>query len=60
MGTSGKPFARWPFARWVRRVTVLALLGALVLPLASCGKKGPLDPPPGSEDSPYPRPYPTK
>ena len=60
MGMSDNQFSRWHFTRWVRRFTVLALLGALALPLASCGKKGPLDPPPGGEDSPYPRSYPTK
>lgn len=47
-------------ARWARCVTVLMLICAFALPLAACGKKGPLDPPPGSEDSPYPRTYPTK
>lgn len=48
-------------ARWARRFTLLALLGALALPLAACGKKGPLDPPPGTEESPhpYPRQYPS-
>jgi hypothetical protein len=45
-------------ARWATRLTLLTLLAALALPVAGCGKKGPLDPPPGGEDSPYPRPYP--
>jgi predicted small lipoprotein YifL len=45
---------------WARRVTVVALLAALALPLAACGKKGPLDPPPGAEDSQFPRQYPTR
>ena len=49
-----------PICRWTRCCALLMLLAALALPLAGCGKKGPLDPPPSSnEDAPYPRPYPT-
>ncbi len=48
------------FGSWVRRVTLLTLLAALALPLAACGKKGPLDAPPGAEDNPFPRQYPTQ
>lgn len=45
--------------RIVRCLVMLALLAAFGTPLAACGKKAPLDPPPGSsEDNPYPRPYP--
>jgi hypothetical protein len=49
---------RHAFACWAKRFTLIALLAALALPMAGCGKKAPLDPPPGHEDSPYPRPYP--
>jgi predicted small lipoprotein YifL len=41
------------------RTIALALLLALLLPLAACGKKGPLEPPPG-EQSTYPRIYPSE
>jgi predicted small lipoprotein YifL len=37
----------------------LALLLALLLPLAACGKKGPLEPPTG-EPNTYPRQYPSE
>jgi len=48
------------FIRWARSCAMLTLLAALALPMAGCGKKAPLDPPPGAnEDAPYPRPYPT-
>ncbi len=46
------------FIRWLTRLAALTLLAAVALPMAGCGKKAPLDPPPGSEDVPYPRPYP--
>jgi predicted small lipoprotein YifL len=39
------------------RLIALALLALLLLPLASCGKKGPLEPPAG-EPNTYPREYP--
>ena len=46
--------------RWMKRLALVSLLAAVALPMAACGKKGPLDAPPGSsEDAPYPRPYPT-
>lgn len=49
-----------PIAPWMRSCALLMMLAALALPLAGCGKKAPLDPPPGgNEDVPYPRPYPT-
>lgn len=48
------------FGDWVRRITVVALFAALALPLAACGKKGPLDAPPGAEDNQFPRQYPTQ
>lgn len=49
-----------PICRWTRSCALLILLAAVVLPLAGCGKKSPLDlPPGGNEDAPYPRPYPT-
>jgi predicted small lipoprotein YifL len=51
--------AQTPFIRWAKRLTLLTLLAALALPMAGCGKKAPLDPPPGAEDSPFPRAYPT-
>ena len=44
---------------WAMRLAVVSLLAALALPIAGCGKKAPLDPPPGGENSPYPRAYPT-
>ncbi len=37
----------------------VVLLLSLLLPLAACGKKGALDPPPG-ETSTYPRTYPSE
>ena len=46
-------------AGWAMRLAMVTLLAALVLPIAGCGKKAPLDPPPGGENSPYPRAYPT-
>ena len=51
--------ARIPLARWMKRFALVTLLAAVVLPMAGCGKKGPLEPPPGSEKSDFPRPYPT-
>lgn len=46
--------------RWMKRLALISLLAAIALPMVGCGKKGPLDPPPGSdENAPYPRPYPT-
>ena len=46
---------------WHRPVLLIALLAVLVVPMAGCGKKSPLDPPPGTEDtSTYPRQYPTQ
>ena len=44
--------------RPLRIVLLLSLLAALMLPLASCGKKGPPGLPPGETDQ-YPRQYPT-
>ena len=44
--------------RWMKHLALVSLLAAIALPLAGCGKKSQLDPPPGSEDQ-YPRPYPT-
>ena len=43
--------------RPLRAVLLLALLAALMLPLAACGKKGPPGLPPGETDQ-YPRQYP--
>jgi predicted small lipoprotein YifL len=37
----------------------IALLISLLLPLAACGKKGPLEPPAG-EPNTYPRQYPSE
>jgi predicted small lipoprotein YifL len=48
------------FGSWVRRITLLTLLATLALPLAACGKKGPLDPPPGAENNQFPRQYPNQ
>lgn len=45
--------------RWMKRLALVSLLAAIALPMAGCGKKGSLEPPPGSEDTQYPRPYPT-
>jgi predicted small lipoprotein YifL len=44
----------------VRRQGLIALLTALALalPLSGCGKKGDLEPPPGTK-SDYPRTYPS-
>ena len=48
------------FSLNVRRVyTGIALSAALLLPLGACGKKpNQVDPPPGAEDSAFPRTYP--
>jgi predicted small lipoprotein YifL len=43
--------------RSLRTFLLLALLMALMLPLAACGKKGPPGLPPGQTDQ-YPRQYP--
>jgi len=37
----------------------IALILVVALALAACGRKGDLRPPPGDEDSPYPRAYPS-
>jgi predicted small lipoprotein YifL len=43
----------------IGRRAILAIAAALVLlPLAACGKKGPLEPPPGATNV-YPRVYPS-
>jgi predicted small lipoprotein YifL len=39
------------------RLLILLLVCALAAPLAACGKKGKLEPPPG-EESQFPRQYP--
>jgi len=42
----------------MRRIALLLLLAlGLAVTLSACGKKGPLEPPPGKE-SKYPRQYP--
>ena len=47
--------------RWLRHALLLALVAAVTVPLAGCGKKSPLDAPAGTEDtSTYPRQYPTQ
>jgi predicted small lipoprotein YifL len=46
---------------WLRHALLLALIAAVSVPLTGCGKKSPLDPPAGTEDTTtYPRQYPTK
>jgi predicted small lipoprotein YifL len=42
----------------MRRLILIAVLLALIAPLGACGRKGELRPPPGSEDSDFPRQYP--
>jgi hypothetical protein len=36
------------------------LVALLLLPLAACGKKGPLEPPPDTPKTQYPRVYPSE
>jgi predicted small lipoprotein YifL len=43
----------------IRALTAILIGGALLAPLAACGKKAPPEPPPGKESS-YPRTYPTR
>ncbi len=43
--------------RIARRLAVLLLCAAVVLPAAACGRKGQPEPPPGSD---YPRTYPAR
>jgi predicted small lipoprotein YifL len=42
----------------ILRLSFLLLAIALALPAAACGRKGDLKPPPGAEDSDFPRAYP--
>lgn len=42
----------------MKLLLLLAVALALAAPLAACGKKGPLKPPPG-EQTDFPRQYPT-
>mgnify|MGYP004047934093 CR=1 FL=1 len=42
----------------MRLFAYLILLCALAAPLSACGKKGDLEPPPGSKKTDYPREYP--
>ena len=41
----------------IRKLVLLLLILGVALPLASCGRKGPLEAPPGTE---YPRKYPAE
>ena len=41
----------------IRRLILILLAVALAAPVASCGKKGSLHAPPGSDDNDFPRPY---
>lgn len=41
----------------IRRLLILLVIIGLVAPLGACGRKGSLQPPPGST---YPREYPTQ
>jgi len=41
-----------------RRIAALVIIVALTASIAACGRKGDLKPPPGDEDSPFPRSYP--
>jgi predicted small lipoprotein YifL len=43
-----------------RGVKAFLLIALVVLPLASCGKKGPLEPPPDAPKTQYPRVYPSE
>jgi predicted small lipoprotein YifL len=42
-----------------RRIVLALLLLAMALPLADCGRKGDVRPPPGEEQSDFPRRYPS-
>jgi hypothetical protein len=44
----------------MRPVKALCLVALLLLPLAACGKKGPLEPPPDAPKTQYPRVYPSE
>lgn len=41
----------------IRRILILMVIIGLLAPLGACGRKGALQPPPGSD---YPREYPTQ
>lgn len=41
----------------IRRILIALLVIGLLAPLAACGRKGKIEPPP---DSTYPRDYPTQ
>jgi predicted small lipoprotein YifL len=43
----------------LRRLIALACAAALAAPLAACGKKGDLEPPPGKPRTDYQRTYPS-
>jgi predicted small lipoprotein YifL len=43
-----------------RTMLALALIALVAVPLAACGKKGALDPPPNSPPTAYPRVYPSE
>ena len=44
----------------MRFIIMFILALALAAPLAGCGKKASLDPPPGEKKSAFPRPYPQR
>ena len=44
--------------KMTRRIAALLIVAALAASIAACGRKGDLKPPPGNEDSSFPRSYP--
>ena len=47
-----------PFS--LRALTSACFIALLLLPLAACGKKGPLEPPPDAPKTQYPKVYPSE
>jgi predicted small lipoprotein YifL len=43
-----------------RRLVLAGLLGSLLSPLAACGRKSALEPPPGVPKDAFPKSYPPK
>jgi len=43
---------------WRKLILILLALALAAPVLGACGRKGDLKPPPGAEDSDFPRPYP--
>jgi hypothetical protein len=54
----GDDYKKFGYAK--RALKAACLIAVLLLPLAACGKKGPLEPPPDAPKTQYPRVYPSE